>query len=200
MTSWNDFNDAEDQNQFEVIPAGTLLKVRMTLKPGGHNEPSMGWNDGYATQNADTGAVYLNAEFVGLEGPFARRKLWTLIGLHSPKGPAWAGMGRSMVRGILQSARGIRTDDRSPRAQQARQIQSFSELDGIEFVARVAVERDQYGDEKNVIKQAVTPEHKDYARLMGIAPQTQQAQSQPQAPGQQQGEQPPFPSEPPSWA
>ncbi len=202
MSAWNDFNDAEDQNLFDVIPAGTLLKVRMSLKPGGYNEPAMGWNDGYATRNDTTGAVYLNAEFVVLEGPYARRKVWTLIGLHSPKGPNWANMGRTLVRGILQSARGIRSDDRSPQAQKARQIQTFAELDGLEFVARVAVEPDQQGGEKNVVKAAVTPEHNQYGQLMGVvvnqAP-VNTVQQQPAA-QPQQGGQPSFPSEPPSWA
>ncbi|SMG66495.1 conserved hypothetical protein, partial [methanotrophic bacterial endosymbiont of Bathymodiolus sp.] len=36
MTStWNDFNSADDQNNFDLIPKGTLVKVRMTIKPGG---------------------------------------------------------------------------------------------------------------------------------------------------------------------
>ena len=148
MSAWNDFNDAEDQNLFDVIPAGTLVKVRLSIRPGGYNEPTMGWNDGYATRNDVTGAVYLNSEFVVLDGPYARRKVWTLIGLHSPKGPNWANMGRTLVRGILQSARGIRSDDRSPQAQKARQIQTFAELDGLEFIARVVVEPDQQGGEK----------------------------------------------------
>ena len=169
MNSWNDFNDAEDQSAFDIIPPGTLAKVRMTLKPGGYNDHTMGWTEGYATRNEQTGAMYLNAEFVVQDGPYARRRLWTLIGLYSPKGPTWSNMGRTLVRGILESARAIRSDDRSPRAQQLRQIQTFTELDGIEFVARIGVEKDSYGDDKNIIRQAVPAEHEQYARLMGQA-------------------------------
>jgi hypothetical protein len=65
------------------------------------------------------------------------RKMWSLIGLHSPKGPEWANMGRAFVKRILNSSRGLHPQDNSPQAQQARRIQGFSDLDGIEFVAKV---------------------------------------------------------------
>ncbi len=165
---WNDFNDAVDQNSYDIIPAGTLVKVRMTIIPGGYDDAAMGWTGGYATCG-DTGAIYLNAEFTVLTGQHAKRKIWSLIGMYSPKGPEWENMGRSFVRALLQSARNIKADDKSPVAYKARQLLSLSELDGIEFVARVSVEKDQYDEPKNVIKQAITPEHKQYASLMNDA-------------------------------
>ena len=82
--SWNDFNDAKQVSN--LIPKGTLAKVRLSIRPGGFDDPSQGWTGGYATQGS-TGAVYLNGEFTVLEGPYARRKVFTLIGLFSPKGP-----------------------------------------------------------------------------------------------------------------
>ena len=60
----NDFNDADTQSGFDLIPKGTLVPVRMTIKPGGFDEPAQGWTGGYATQSFETGAVYLSAEFV----------------------------------------------------------------------------------------------------------------------------------------
>ncbi len=48
------------------------------------------------------GAVYLACEFVVLEGPFAKRKVWSMIGLYSPKGPEWGNIGRSFLRAILK--------------------------------------------------------------------------------------------------
>lgn len=169
--NWNDFNDAESQQSgFDLIPKGTIVKVRMTIKPGGHDDPAQGWTGGYATQSFDTGSVYLACEFVVLEGPYARRKMWSNIGLHSPKGPTWGQMGRSFIRGILNSARNVHPQDNSPQAAAARRIQGFHELDGIEFLARVDVEKDAKGEERNVVKMAVEPDNKDYASLMGVAP------------------------------
>ena len=172
MTAWNDFNDAEQQQSFDLIPKGTLARVRMTLKPGGYDDPAQGWTGGYATQSFESGSVYLAAEFVVLEGEYARRKLWSNIGLHSPKGPTWGQMGRSLIRAILNSARNVHPQDNGPQAAAARRIQGFHELDGIEFAARIDVEKDGRGELKNVIRNAVEPDHPDYARLMGLPPKT----------------------------
>jgi len=170
MNTWTDFNDAEQQQGFDLIPKGTIVKVRMTIKPGGHDDPAQGWTGGYATQSFDNGSVYLACEFVVLEGPHARRKMWSNIGLHSPKGPTWGQMGRSFIRGILNSARNVHPQDNSPQAAAARRIQGFHELDGIEFLARVDIEKDAKGQERNAVKIAVEPDHPDYAKLMGVPP------------------------------
>ena len=167
MSVWKDFGSAEDQQTFDIIPRGTIARVRMTIKPGGYNDPDQGWTGGYATLG-DSGAVYLNCEFVILEGPFARRKVWSLIGLHSPKGPTYANMGRSLIKGILNSARGFSTKDDSPQAMAARRINGIGDLDGIEFTARIDVEKDsRNGDDKNVIKTAITKDHKDFGKSGG---------------------------------
>jgi hypothetical protein len=87
---WNDFNDA--QGNSNLIPKGTLARVRLTIRPGGFDDPSQGWTGGYATRGS-TGAVYLNGAFTVTEGQYARRKIFTLIGLYSPKvrtGRTWA--------------------------------------------------------------------------------------------------------------
>ncbi len=186
-TAWNDFNDAK-QNA-NLIPKGTIAKVRLTIRPGGFDDPSQGWTGGYAKRGT-TGSVYLDAEYTVLEGPYAKRKVWSMIGLYSASGPNWANMGRSLVRGILNSARGL------SEAQNARRISSFADLDGIEFVARIDVGTDANGDDKNDIRQAVTRDHKEYAAATGghaaptgsapapvyPAPQPSYAPPQPQQP------------------
>ena len=160
--NWNDFNDADEQQSYDLIPKGTIVPVRMTIKPGGYDDPSQGWTGGYATHNATTGTIYLNGEFVLLEGPHARRRVWSLIGLSSPKGPEWGNMGRSFVRGILNSARGLSEKDTSPQVQAIRRIDGLHVLDGIEFLAKIDVGKDQNGEPRNEIRFAVTPNHKDW--------------------------------------
>ena len=179
--SWTDFNDAR-QNA-SLIPKGTLAKVRLTIRPGGYNDPAEGWTGGYATRGA-SGAVYLSGEFTVLEGPFARRKVFTMIGLYSPKGPDWGNMGRGLVRGILNSSRGISDKDTSPQAQAARRIGGLGDLDGLEFVARIDIGKDVNGEDKNEIRSAVTPDHKDYAALMGVVAAPAAPAAQPQRPAQ----------------
>ncbi len=165
--AWNDYNDAEQQQGFDLIPKGTIVPVRMTLKPGGHDDPAQGWTGGYATESFDTGSVYLACEFVVTGGPFAKRKMWSNVGLHSRKGPTWGQMGRSFIRAALNSSRNVHPQDNTPQAAGARRINGFADLDGIEFIARVDVEKDAKGEDRNVVKVAVEPDHKDYAALMG---------------------------------
>lgn len=202
---WNDFNSA--QSNTNVIPKGTLAKVRMTLRPGGFDDASQGWTGGYAKRGT-TGSVYLDAEFTVLDGPYAKRKIWSLIGLYSPNGPNWANMGRGLLRGILNSARGISDKDNSPEAQAKRRINGFVDLDGLEFVARLDIGKDTNGEEKNEIRAAVTPDHRDYATLMGAIVPQYTAPSAPghthsQPPSGQQNTQPsaiPGTAGRPSWA
>lgn len=177
----HDFNGAEaQQNAFEVIPAGTLVKVRLTIRPGGVGP------EGWVTQSRTSDAQYLNTEAVILEGPHTKRRIYTRIGLRG-KGAqgaddAYGNRGRSLIRGILESARGIASKDASDRARAARTIRGYGDLNGMEFLVRVGVEKDKTDprDEgRNVIAAAIGPEHADYARLMGAAP----AATQPMLPG-----------------
>jgi hypothetical protein len=131
-----------------------------------------------------------------------------MIGLYSPKGPDWANMGRSLVRGILNSARGISDRDNSPEAQARRRIAGFSDLDGLEFVARIDVGEDNNGEPKNEIRNAVSPDHRDYAQLMGHVPaasmqapaQAPAYPPQPHPAGPAQGHPAPAPHSQPSQA
>ena len=155
-SAWCDFNDAyAQQGEFNLIPKGTQALVRMAIKPGGYDDASRDWTGGYATASDETGAVFLSCEFVLLTGPFAKRKIWSNIGLHSNKGPIWAQMGRS-----------FHPDDASPEAQRARQIRSFGDLDGAEFAARIGIEKDGQGEYRNIIRLVIEPDHKEYAELM----------------------------------
>ena len=170
--SFFDFNTADQQQSFDLIPKGTLARVRMSIKPGGFDDAAKGWTGGWATQSHDTGAVYLACEAVVMEGPFARRKVWWNIGLYSAKGPTWGNMGRTFVRAALNSARNVHPQDNGPQAAAARRIQGFHELDGLEFLARVDIEKDGKGQDRNVVKVAVEPDHPDYAKVMGVPAKT----------------------------
>ena len=162
-----DFNNSENQSSFDAIPNNTLAKVRMSIKPGGYDDQNQGWVGGYATKNDATGSVYLSCEFVILEGLYAKRKVWGIIGLYSNKGAEWGNMGRSFIKAILNSARGVSENDNSPAAQNARKINGFADLDGIEFVAKITTKKDQNEELRNEIRFAITPDNKDYKSLMG---------------------------------
>ena len=156
-SNYFDFQDADPQQSgFDLIPKGAVVPVRMTIKPGGYDDPEQGWGGGYATESFETGSVYLAAEFVVTAGDHAKRKMWSNIGLHSKKGPTWGQMGRSFIRAALNSARNVHPQDNSPQAAAARRIQGFHELDGLEFLARVDIEKDGKGQDRNVVKIAAS--------------------------------------------
>jgi len=171
--AWSDFNDAEDQREFALIPHKSIVKVIASIRPGGYDDANHGWVGGYATRSDKTGAIYLNVKYTIVEGQYAKRVIFGLIGLHSSKGPEWANIGRSFLRAMLNSARGIHPADNSQQAQNARRIRGFGDLDGLTFAAKVEIEKDQNYEERNVIKAVIQPDHKEYASVMGGTPTAQ---------------------------
>ncbi len=158
-----DFNTAPDQHTVALIPHGTMTQVSLHIRPGGYNDQAQGWEGGWATKNESSGAIYLNCEFTVLAGLYQQRKIWSLIGLYSPKGAEWGLRGRSFIKAILHSANGIQPLDQSPAAQQARLIYGFEALEGLEFLAKIEVEK---ASGNNVIKTALMPGHPDYPGLL----------------------------------
>ncbi len=170
MTYWENLNNyIVPASNYDLIPSGTLAKVRMTIKSGGYNDPEQGWTDGYVTKSNETGSIFLEAEFIVLEGQYAKRKVWGKIGLYSKNGPGWGNMGMAFIKSAINSAKGFSAKDDSEIAVLARSIKGFASLDGLEFVAKSSTSFDKHGEIRNEINTAITPDHKDYAALMGRA-------------------------------
>ena len=114
-------------------------------------------------------------------------------------------MGRSFVKAILNSSRGVDPKDNTPEAQNKRRISGFADLDGAEFLAKIDIGKDARDDDKNEIRTAITPDNKDYQGFVaanGYAmPQNNQSPPPQQNAGQQLAspQQPDNPSKP-SWA
>ena len=159
-----DYSDAKPQRVFDVIPKGTVARVILSIRPGGYDDVERNYTGGWVTRNTNTGSMYLSCEYTVLDqGEYYGQRIWGFIGLHSAKSDIWATIGRSFIRGILDSARGFSSKDESMAAKAARKIKGFGDLNGIEFVARIDVEKDKDTDEpRNVIKMAVTKDQKDY--------------------------------------
>jgi hypothetical protein len=153
----HDFNDADTQRNFDVIPDGTIAPVRMTVRPGGAGE------GGWLRRSKDGNSEALDCEFVLLDGPFAKRKVWSLFTVagSTPGHAEAAKISAGKLRAILESARGIKPDDTSDAAKEARRIGSYGDLNGLSFIARVGVEPPQDGYKaKNRLDHVVTPDEK----------------------------------------
>ena len=146
----------------DLIPDATEAKVTLKIRPGGYDDEVQGWTDGVASKGK-TGAAYLNCEFTVIQGPHKNRKIFSLIGLRSPKGAWWGNKGRAFIINIINSAHGIPASDQSLEAIKYRKLDSLKDLDGLEFMARISISKDASGKPKNEVEEAVVlAEPKEY--------------------------------------
>jgi hypothetical protein len=161
-----DFNNAGPQRSRDIIPAGTIATLHLTVRPGNAGE------GGWLRRSKDGESEGLDLEFTVVDGPFAKRKVWTLLTLFGTKpNHATAGeMSASRLRAILESARGIRPDDNSDAARKARQTASYGDFDGLRFIARIGIEPAQNGYKaKNTFDEVITPDRKDWHAVEQVA-------------------------------
>jgi hypothetical protein len=156
MTDTNfDFNDAGEQRSRDVIPAGTICTLQLNIKAGNAGD------DGWLKRSANGDSEGLDCKFVVTEGQYAKFELWQLFTLRGTKeGHDKAGkISMNTFRAILESARGIKPDDSSEAAQNARKVKGWADFDGLRFIARLGVRppQDSY-PAKNVIQEVITPE------------------------------------------
>ena len=113
----------------------------------------------------------LDAEFVVVDGPHAKRKLWeSLIISGTTDGHTKAAeISRGRLRAILESARGIKPNDTSKEAREARTAE-LGDFDGLRFIAKIGIEKgrpkndgsgENYPD-RNTIAAVITPDRKDW--------------------------------------
>ncbi|MBR1734820.1 MAG: hypothetical protein IJ730_05165 [Alphaproteobacteria bacterium] len=154
------FNDAEVQNSFDLIPANTIAKARLVIKPGNDS------TDPFITRSKGGDTAYLNCEWIILEGKYAKRKVFDKIGLEGSD--KWVNMGKARIRAILESAKGINPKDMSEIAVAARQINSFNDLNNLDAVIKIGVEHDKNGQyqDKNRVIAIITPDHFSYPEFI----------------------------------
>ena len=157
-----DFNDAQPRS-FDVIPEGTVIVLHGEIRPGGVGE------GGYLKPSKDGASEGIDWEFVLPEaGPHKGRKLferWLVSGTTAGHQTA-AEITRGKIRQMLESARGVRPDDKTEAAQQARRIGSYADLDGIRFMARLGVEPARNGYKaKNTIDAIITPDEVEWRKI-----------------------------------
>jgi hypothetical protein len=157
-----DFNAAEPQREMGLIDEGTVAMVQINVRPG--NAGDGGW----LKRSKAGDSEQLDCEFTVIDGPYAKRKFWTLFtvaGVTAGQKQA-ADISGGKIRGILESARGIRPDDQSDAAKAARQIGDWGDLDGLRFIARIGVEKGKDGfKDKNVLEVAVTPDRTAWKKV-----------------------------------
>lgn len=175
-----DFNDADRQSSGgsgEPIPDGTVAPVRIALT---------------GRKVYDSGADMFDVEYIVTAGPYARRKIWSKLGVAGKNTDGHKTMvkvTRAFIRAVLESAYGIDPKagmdpaDTSPAATAARNarcINDYEDLNGLVFLARMGIEKGKPymdratgeevpGRDRNTLS-AVTPDDADYAGFTPARP------------------------------
>jgi hypothetical protein len=160
-----DYTEAPPQRETELIPHGTVATVSLKIRAGGAGE------GGLLKRSKNGDCEMLDLEFVVVDTPHVRRKFWEyLILAGTTDGHAKAAeVSRGTLRAIIESAKGIKPEDVSPQARQARTVE-LKDIDGMTFVAKIGVEKgkprndgsgENYAD-KNILAAVVTPDKKDW--------------------------------------
>lgn len=162
MSNFFDFNTASEQQEGDLLPSKTYARVICTIRPGGHGDG--GW-----LSKSQSGFEYLVMELTLSSAPYAKRKIFQNAGVGgvTEGHEKAASITRSLLRGMLESAKGIDPKDESDKARQVRIISTWEELNELEFAIEIGIEKgkDGYGD-KNKILRVLTPDHKIYQRVM----------------------------------
>jgi hypothetical protein len=169
-----DFSDVEPQQSSELIPDGTFAKVTMAIRPGGidgQTETDKGLLKASTTPGSDV--LSLDCEFTVVEGRHARRKFWhnfTVAGGKVDEKGASIGwnISKRTFRAMIDSALGLDPDDNSEEAKAKRRLRGLADLDGISFVAKIAVEpnNDPRYSDQNKLDRPVLPNEKEWRAVM----------------------------------
>lgn len=141
-----DFNDAEPQMGpiGELIPDGTFARLKLKIRPGGV-DGAVPADKGLLRAAGKSDAKMLDCELIVMSGPYARKRLWQNFtvagGKLDDKGQsiAWK-ISKSTFRAMIESATGLDPKDMSDAAKAKRTIQALSQLQGIEFAARLMID------------------------------------------------------------
>ncbi len=160
-----DFNDANEQRDFgELIPTKTYAKVALDIRiPSGAD---VGDLPEFTRSKPPSTAQYLNCEFKIISEPLAGCMFWQNIMIAGVSDKA-LNISKATLRAILESSRGILPSDMSELALKGRQISSFSEFQGLEFVVRIDIENGKNGyNNKNKIGIVITPDKPEYKSVI----------------------------------
>jgi hypothetical protein len=169
MTALN-LDTAEQQRGFDLIPAGTICGVQMTVRMGGAGD------GGWLKRTAKGDAEGIDAEFSVLDGLYAKRKVWAFAILNgTTEGHATAGgFTRTWLRAIFESAHDIHPKDESEAARKRRNEMSIEGFNNLRFMARILIEKSKdpaYEDKNKLV--AVTPDQKGWSHVEQVPQPTQ---------------------------
>jgi len=162
-----DYTNAPPPRDFDLIPHNSVATVGLHIRPGGVGE------DNALTRTKSGDAEMLSCQFTVTDGPFKGRKFWEnwiLEGVSDGHARS-AEINRGTIKAILDSAFGIKPDDKGLQARAAR-TKRLGELEGLVFIAKIGVEKgkpkpDGSGNwpDRNILAGVITPDRKEWHPL-----------------------------------
>jgi hypothetical protein len=153
------FNDAQKQNSYELIPSGTIATLVTTVKCGQFDEANGGiqW-----VSKSKTGNDMLSMEFTIVGGDHDQRKIWQTFVIDENSKTA-RNISMQFLRAMWESANGIDPDDISPEAINKRNDVSVDKFEGLSFMAEIGISKGKDGyKDKNCLKSIITCENEAY--------------------------------------
>lgn len=124
----------------ELIPKGTLAWAFVNVR---------------SLKASQTGGAYLDVEVTIADGPFARRKIFEMIGdpMNDKNSESYRQFGRAHIARILECGRNA-----GPHNPAGYQIRDYNDLSGLKVGIEVGIAIGKNGyDDKNVVREWLTP-------------------------------------------
>jgi hypothetical protein len=151
-------NNADEQQDLEysLIPKDTIVKLNMTIRPGGLGD------DNLLTQSkADPNNKYLDCEFVVIEGKYDKWRLWQIFVVEGSEKAC--NISKSILRAIVESWKNIHPQDGSESAYKKRVVE-YSDFDKAEFTAKIGIKKKEGFKDSNYISKIITPDMPEYSQ------------------------------------
>jgi hypothetical protein len=160
-----DYSTAPPPRDLDLIPVGTIATVQLRIRPGGAGE------DNLLKRSAKGDCEMLDLEFVILDGPYTKRKIWEywILAGTTPGHTEAAERNRGTLRCVLESARNIHPNDMSDEARKRRRA-DLKDFDNIICIVKTGIEKgkpknDGSGEnwpDKTIIAAVITPDKKGW--------------------------------------
>ena len=157
MIDFSNVTSSGGGGEFDLIPAGTIARAILTIKRGG--EVLKEYSQEPMFKSSERGTKWIECEFVIVGGPYNKRRFWQNIMLDGGRVDPETGIcftkkiGMETIKDIIDSAKGLSKSDISPQAMQTRNINGLEDMDGMEFCAKIGIEKgtNGYADKNKLV-------------------------------------------------
>lgn len=159
-------NDAPEQREMGPIPAKSIVWVKLHIREATKStQKKSSKHPLMIVSNSNSENHYFDCEFEVRSPSFEGKKIWNnFVVVGNEKA---VNISMAFFRAAIEAARGIRPDDASQAATNARQLNDWADLQGLTFPVRVGIEPPKPGDQyiNNTVAKVITPDKPEYTEV-----------------------------------